>query len=184
MNLAEVPALITARTFRVVIESPRGSIVKLKFDPKLNVMGLSRPLPLGMAYPFDWGFVPGTEGPDGDPLDAIVVWDTATFPGVVLPCRALGVIRVDQKKPDSRARVRNDRIVALPLQAPRYDDFRSVRDLSTRIREELEHFFVAVTSLEQKDIHILGWQGSDAALRLIKAHRHVQDRQAVQHASN
>jgi len=184
MNLAQLPALISARTFRIVVESPRGSLVKLKFDSKLEVMGLSRPLPLGMTYPFDWGFVPGTEGSDGDPLDAIVAWDTPTYPGVVLTCRALGVIRVDQRDEEKRGRIRNDRIVALPVEAPRYDDVRSMQDLPSRVRLELEHFFVAVTALEGKDIHILGWAGPDAALRLLKKHRRDQDRHADQQASN
>jgi len=171
MDLAQLPTFIKGKTFRVVVESPRGSTAKLKFDSSLGVMTLSRPLTAGLLYPFDWGFVPGTRGPDGDPLDAIVVWDTPTFPGVVLPCRALGVVRIDQREVGTRGRQRNDRLVVLPLKAPRFDHFRSVGDLPGRAKKELEQFFLAVTALEDKDVRILGWQGPAAALRLLAQHR-------------
>ena len=55
---------------------------------------MSRPLPAGVTFPFDWGFVPSTEASDGDPLDALLLWDVPSFPGVVVPCRAIGVLQV------------------------------------------------------------------------------------------
>ena len=142
--------------------------MKLKFDSELGVMTLSRPLTLGVTYPFDWGFVPGTQMSDGDPMDAMLIWDTATYPGVVIPCRAIGLVKVDQRKKEGSGRERNDRIVAVPLTAPRMAHVRTGRDLPARLRRELEEFFAQVTALEEKDIRILGWAGPDAALRLIK----------------
>jgi inorganic pyrophosphatase len=168
MDLASLPPFITASAFRVVVESPRGSTVKLKYDPELGVMSVSRPLTHGLVYPFDWGFVPGTEGGDGDPLDAIVVWDTATFPGIVLPCRAIGIVRIDQREQGKATRQRNDRVVALPLKSPRFDHIKSIRDLSKRTRAEIEVFFLAATALEKKNVRILGWDGPAAALRFLK----------------
>jgi len=67
-----------------MVESPRGSSVKFKYDPDDDVMVLSRPLPAGLAYPYDWGFVPSTRAADGDPLDAVIVWDGTSYPGVVV----------------------------------------------------------------------------------------------------
>src|SRR5262245_33455761 len=168
MKLHLLPAFVRGNSFRVVVESPRGSNAKLKFDPEIGAMSLSRPLTYGLTYPFDWGFVPGTRVSDGDPLDAMLVWDTATFPGVVIPCRAIGIVKVDQRKPGTSKRERNDRIVAMPLKSPRFDGIRTPRDLAARIRQELEQFFVAVTALEGKDVRILGWDGPSAAIRLIK----------------
>ena len=153
---------------RVVVESPAGSRVKLKYDPALGAFTISRPLVLGVVYPFDWGFVPGTRGPDGDPIDVLLVSDFATFPGVVISARPLGLIRVEQKAKTGGGRQRNDRIVAEPTSARR-----RIAELSERVRAELEHFFTAVTVFEGKDIEILGWAAADEAERLIDATRHA-----------
>jgi inorganic pyrophosphatase len=161
-------APFVGKAFRVVVESPRGSTVKLKFDPAVGAMTVSRPLTSGLRYPFDWGFVPGTRAADGDPIDAMLAWDTETFPGVVIPCRALGIVKVDQKSVRGGRRERNDRVVAMPLKAPRFDHLRKAGDLPIRVRREIETFFLAVTALEGKDVRILGWGGPEAALRLIR----------------
>ena len=78
---------------QMVVETPRGSNIKLEYEPKLRAFTVSRALPLGLIYPYDWGFVPGTKGEDGDPIDALALHEGATYPGVVLRCRPLGVIR-------------------------------------------------------------------------------------------
>ena len=82
---------------RMIVETPRGSAVKLKYDLKLKIFTVSKSLPLGLTYPFDWGFIPGTQGEDGDPLDALAIHDASTYPGVMLPCRLLGMIARKQK---------------------------------------------------------------------------------------
>ena len=152
--------------FHVVVESPRGAVVKLKYSPELEAMSISRPLVIGLAYPCDWGFVPSTKGPDGDPIDAAVWWDVPTYPGVVIPCRALAVIEVEQNTAGKSTRVRNDRILAVPVAA------RRETALTARVRQELEHFFLAVTAFEGKDARILGWGDSEAALQLIRSSLH------------
>ncbi|WP_375756316.1 inorganic diphosphatase [Corallococcus exercitus] len=161
----------------VVVESPRGSTVKLKYDPKLQAFTLSRPLTRGFRYPFDWGFIPSTKGPDGDPLDALVYWDVPTWPGVVLPCRALGVLQVDQKKKNGKEgeRERNDRLLLVPVNAIRSDHLNSYQDLSQRERQELEHFFLAVVHFADKDARILGWAGPDAAERMVQQYALKED---------
>src|SRR5581483_2210587 len=116
-----------------MVESPRGSAVKFKYDPDDRVITLSRPLPAGLAFPFDWGFIPDTHAADGDPLDAFILWDGASYPGIVIPCRALGVLNVEQTNPETRKKERNDRIAALPLKAPPQADMDSVFALSERV---------------------------------------------------
>jgi inorganic pyrophosphatase len=169
MTLDQLPAFVRGSVFRVVVESPRGASAKLKFDPGTGAMTLSRPLTLGLTYPFDWGFVPGTQASDGDPLDAMLLWDTPTFPGVVIECRAVGLVKIDQRRKQGRGRERNDRILAVPVKARRFEHLRTVRDIPAGLRRELNQFFVHATALENKDIRILGWAGPDAAIRAIRA---------------
>src|SRR5438309_10832604 len=82
----------------VVVETPRGSAAKLEFDPELQVFTLSKGLILGLTYPYDWGFIPSTEGEDGDPVDVLVMHDAATAPGLVLKCKVIGVLEVVQSE--------------------------------------------------------------------------------------
>ena len=65
---------------RMVVETPRYSTVKLEYDAETCQLAVSHGLALGISYPFDWGFVPGTLGEDGDPIDALALHDSATFP--------------------------------------------------------------------------------------------------------
>jgi inorganic pyrophosphatase len=173
MNLISLPSFASADTVNVVIESPRGSGVKLKYDQTLEVFGLSRPLPEGLIFPYDWGFIPSTRASDGDPLDAIVVWDRSSYPAVVLACRLIGVVSVEQNsKAQPGRRERNDRVVALPVEAPRYAAIASVEQLPSRLKEEIEAFFTASTAFEKKDLAFRGWLGPDAAYDMVRATAH------------
>ena len=166
-DLLELPAFTGEDAFNVVVESPRGSALKLKYSPALGAFTISRPLPLGLAYPFDWGFVPSTLAADGDPLDAAVCWDVSSYPGVVIECRALAVVNVEQHSADKNARVRNDRLIVVPVESRRQDRGYSA-PLTTRVREELELFFLTAAALEGKEPRILGWDGPSAALDAIR----------------
>jgi len=158
----------TAGGFHVVVESPRGSTLKLKYEPELGAFAASRALPLGYAYPYDWGFIPGTRAPDGDPFDALVYWDAASATGVVLRCRLIGILQLEQDTgSDPKARVRNDRAIAVPLGHDRGNDVRSVTDLAERVRAELEHFFTSQVYFTPKNPRILGWGGPDIAERIV-----------------
>src|SRR5205809_6335606 len=133
-------------------------------------MSVSRPLPAGLIYPFDWGFVPSTLAADGDPLDAMVLWDVPSFPGVVLRCRTIGVIYVEQNKTnfDASERVQNDRVVVIPVDARRDAELQEAAALPARVRAELEHFAGAAAALEGKDVRITGWGGAAHALDLVR----------------
>ena len=77
-DLLGLPTFVSPEAIRVVVESPKGSAIKLKYDPDHQLMTLSRPLTVGLTYPFDWGLVPSTRGPDGDPIDEFA---TVAFEG-------------------------------------------------------------------------------------------------------
>jgi inorganic pyrophosphatase len=164
-QLIHLPCHDEEGNLHVVVEAPRGSLVKLKYDVRLNALLLKRALPLGVAYPHDWGFVPSTCAEDGDPLDAMVVSDVGSWPGTVVPARVVGVVRVSQRESGGK-RVQNDRIIAVPSSDDRYDD---VRDFKKRMRLELENFFVVVSSLTHKDVVIEGWDGPKKASRLVES---------------
>jgi len=163
-----VPACRQDGSVNVVVESSRGSTVKLKFQPEYECFELSRPLPSGLVYPHDWGFVPSTRAADGDPLDVFIAWTEATPTGTVVPCRLIGALNVEQNSRSSGGRERNDRLVAIPIKAAAMDDVTSVLDLSGRWREEVERFFVASVAFENKDLELLGWSGAADAHALLR----------------
>ncbi len=164
-----ISAIRSDGALNVMVESPRGSSVKFKYDEELDRIVLSRPLPAGLTYPYDWGCVPSTRAADGDPLDALIAWDQASYPGVIIPSRAVGVLQIEQTNPQSHARQRNDRIVVLPIKAPRQDDIATVFDFSERWRAELERFFVAAVAFEGKELTVIGWAGPVEADELVRA---------------
>lgn len=151
----------------VVIETPRGSRAKLAYDPKLGAFTLSKSLLAGLTYPYDWGFIPSTKADDGDPLDVMVIHDAATYPGLVLTCRLIGILQINQKKKGSV--LRNDRLFAVPRYSHNEKGLKDVRDLSKSMREELEKFFIATDELEEKQLQILGWKGSKSAMKAVRA---------------
>jgi inorganic pyrophosphatase len=169
MNLEELPAFASRDIFHVVVETPRGSALKLKYESRWGAMSISRPLPLGVSFPFDWGFIPSTHAADGDPLDAMLLWDVPSYPGVVIQCRALGVLQVEQNRTNHNpsARIRNDRILAIPVEARREHGITSLNALPERVRQEVEQFTTAATALEGKDVRVVGWGDAAAALELV-----------------
>ena len=163
-----IGALNPDGSVNVMIESPRGSTAKFKYDPVHQVVVLSRPLPSGLAYPFDWGFVPGTLGPDGDPVDAMVYWDRQAYPGVVIPSRLVGALEIEQTHLATGRRERNDRLIAVPVKAAALGEVTSVAGIPERTRRELEQFFIAAAAFEGKDPRVLGWAGPEEADALVR----------------
>jgi inorganic pyrophosphatase len=106
-NFAKLPTWADKSCVHAVVETPRGSRAKLEFDPKLRVFTLSKPLLTGLTYPYDWGFIPSTKADDGDPADVLIIHDAATYPGLVLRCRPIGVLQIMQKENGKRSAMKN-----------------------------------------------------------------------------
>jgi len=155
---------------RVVVESPQGSRIKFVFDEDSGAFILSRTLSAGVVFPFDFGFVPGTRADDGDPLDALVLHEGHTFPGVVVPCTAIGVIEIEQSEDDGN-RIRNDRLIVIPAEDPIAATEHGRQTLTSRRKKELEEFFYSASLFEGKDIEVLGWGGAETALGLVEKAR-------------
>jgi inorganic pyrophosphatase len=160
-NLEKLPAINAKGRVQVVIETQKGATAKFKFDPKLGTFKYVRPLRKGLAYPFDWGFVPSTRGEDGDPLDALVVHDSASFPGAVIGCRPVGVLEVEQTEKGKT--VRNDRVIFVPsIETAPDDPDGASRKLKT-LKKSLEMFFKAAVAGTGKTLVYRGWRDADGA---------------------
>ena len=151
----------------MVVETPRGASVKLAYDPDLQAFSVRRALSLGVTYPFDWGFIPGTAAEDGDPVDALALHDSSTYPGVILSCRALAVVDVTQE--GEHGRENNPRLILMPVWHDRLAEFEKATGLPQRLKEEIERFFVNATLFTGKDPRIEGWRGPEAAMELIQS---------------
>jgi inorganic pyrophosphatase len=151
---------------QVIIETPKGSRNKFAFDPDQKVFALKKVLPAGMVFPYDFGFLPKTIAPDGDPLDVLLLMDEPAFPGIVVRARLIGVIEGEQL--DGKKKIRNDRLLAVAEANHLYADIKSHNDLPDIFRKELEQFFVNYHRLQGKEYKLLGCKSIQQANRLIK----------------
>jgi inorganic pyrophosphatase len=81
-----------------VVEIPKGSRNKYEYDPVLGGVKLDRFLSASVVYPTDYGFVPETLAPDGDPLDVLVCVSEPTFPGCIVPAKVVGELQMADEK--------------------------------------------------------------------------------------
>ncbi|HEY2467334.1 MAG TPA: inorganic diphosphatase [Terracidiphilus sp.] len=151
---------------QVIIETPAGSRNKFSFDPNQRIFSLKKVLPAGMVFPYDFGFLPQTLAPDGDPIDVLLLMDEPAVPGCAVRARLIGVIEGEQL--DGKDKIRNDRLVAVAEANHMYANVRKLKDLPGKWLQELQDFFVNYHNLEGKKYRLLGCKGADAALRLIK----------------
>lgn len=151
---------------RVVIETPKGSRNKFKYDPELGSYRLNAVLPEGMVFPFDFGFVPCTQAQDGDPVDVLLLMDIPAFPGIVVESRIVGVIEAEQSEDGSTER--NDRIIAVAKDSRTHSDIKKPADLNSNMMHEIERFFTNYNKERGKKFKVLGFKGEDAAIKLIK----------------
>jgi inorganic pyrophosphatase len=150
------------RLANVVIETPKGQANKLKFDPALGTMRLGRVLPLGMVFPFDFGFLPSTKAPDGDPLDVLVLMDAPVVPGCVVETHIIGVLRCQQREGRGQP-VRNDRLIGVAAAATT-TTARSLRDIDADLLRQIEAFFVEYHRIEGRTFEVLRREGAAAAV--------------------
>jgi inorganic pyrophosphatase len=149
-----------------VIETPKGCGAKYVFDAGTGLFKLKKILPEGMAFPFHFGFIPSTLAEDGDPLDVLVLMDEPSWPGCFMECNVLGVIEAEQKEEGKTER--NDRIIAAALESNRYKEIKTLFALDIYMVDEIINFLVTYTSFENKDFKVIGRQGPQTAVKLIK----------------
>ena len=151
---------------QVIIETPAHSRNKFAYDPDQGIFALKKVLPAGMVFPYDFGFLPRTLAPDGDPIDVLLLMDEPAYPGCAVRARLIGVIEGEQL--DGKKKVRNDRLVAVAEANHQYANIRKLGDLPAQWIKELQNFFVNYHRLEGKEYRLLGCKGADAAFTLIR----------------
>lgn len=152
----------------VVVETPSGSPVKLKYSGDHGAFMWSRALPTGLVFPGDYGFVPKTLAGDGEELDALVVGTSAGVPGVVVPCRVLGALELyQQRAPDPEKD--NHRLLVVPANEHRLSHIHEASALGQRKLDELENFFRAYLALTGKTIRTAGWVDAASATAMVKS---------------
>lgn len=162
MSLKKVPAGSKApEAFNVVIEIPANADpIKYEVDEESGALFVDRFVGTSMSYPLNYGFIPQTLGEDGDPLDVLVYTPYNLLPGVVVPCRVLGMLDMeDESGGDSK-------LIALPTEKvlPQFKHIQKLEDLGELLLKRVEHFFEHYKDLEEgKWVKIKGWHGIEDA---------------------
>ncbi|HSZ35406.1 MAG TPA: inorganic diphosphatase [Puia sp.] len=167
MNLSKIEPFQN-QLLQVIIETPKLSSYKYDYDIRLDIFCLDKLLPLGMNFPYDFGFIPGTKGQDGDPLDVLVIMEYPALQGALVHCRIVGILEANQTERNGKT-VRNDRIIAVWALSSQYKDFLDVEDLSLQTLHEVKNFFIQYNLLAGKKFESLGWKNSEEATKIIRS---------------
>ncbi len=151
-----------------VVEIPKGSRNKYEYDPALGAIKLDRFVSASVVYPTDYGYVPETLAPDGDPLDVLVCVSEPTFPGCYVETRVVGLFQMaDEKGPD-------DHVVCVPLRDPGWNMIYDVDGIPEQLRREISHFFDVYKDLDaDRHSEVKGWADREAASETLAMARHA-----------
>jgi inorganic pyrophosphatase len=148
-------------TVHALVEIPKGSRNKYEWDEELGGIKLDRFLFSSVVYPTDYGFIPDTLAPKGEPLDAMVCVSEATFPGCVIAVRVIAVFRTSDE------RGQDDKLLCVPHEDPNWSGTERLEDLPEQLRDEIEHFFTIYKQPEGKRVEIHGWEDREVAEGLL-----------------
>ena len=151
--------------FNVIIEIPAHSDpVKYEVDKETGALFVDRFMNTAMHYPCNYGYIPHTLGQDGDPLDAMVLLQEATFPGALIECRAIGMFRMQDEMGG------DDKVLCIPVADKRQQTTRNLTDIPDLTLLEIEHFFSVYKDLEPgKSVEGANWVGRDEAEKEVVA---------------
>jgi len=157
MNLLhDIPAG-SAEEMNVIIEIPKGSKNKYELNKEFGIIELDRVMHTAQDYPFDYGFVPQTKYDDGDPLDVVVLTTYPLAPGVFLKARPVAIMEmIDGGEQD-------DKIIAVPVEDPRFNEVQSLGDINTHTLKEIKHFFETYKQVQNKKVEVPGFKDVDEA---------------------
>lgn len=148
--------------FNVIIECPKGSKNKYEIDKETGLIKLDRAMKTSQDYPFDYGFAPQTLWEDDDPLDIVVLTTYALHPGILLSVRPVAIMHmIDSGEGD-------DKIIAVPISDPRWEETRDLEDVNKHTLKEIRHFFETYKAIESKVVTVDGFEGKEKALEAVK----------------
>ena len=166
MSLDNVtPGSKVPEQFNVIIEIPMNADpVKYEVDKATGAIFVDRFMSTAMHYPTNYGYVPKTISGDGDPVDVLVITPVPLIPGVVVPCRPIGILKMqDEAGEDGKVlAVPTDKILSI------YTQWQKPEDLNPLRLKTIAHFFEHYKDLEEgKWVKILGWEGPESAKKEI-----------------
>lgn len=151
----------------IVIDTPRGTRNKVKWDEKLEIFVLSHVLTSGASFPYDFGFIPGTCAADGDALDVLVLAEEPFFAGCLVVARLIGGIEAEQTQDDTT--FRNDRLLAVPAVSRTYAAVQELAHLPPQLVDEVEQFFVHYNRMRGREFKPIRRLDSAQALAAVKS---------------
>ncbi len=166
MSLDNVtPGSKAPETFNVIIEIPMNSDpIKYEVDKETGALFVDRFMTTAMHYPCNYGYVPQTLSDDGDPVDVLVITPYPLTPGVVVTCRPIGVLKMeDEAGGDAK-------LLAVPTTKilPIYEHWNRPEDINQMRLKAIQHFFEHYKDLEKgKWVKVQGWEGPEAAKKEI-----------------
>jgi inorganic pyrophosphatase len=141
-----------------VVEIPKGSRNKYEYDAALGGIKLDRFISASVVYPTDYGYVPETLAPDGDPLDVLVCVSEPTFPGCIVTAKAVGLFKMSDEKGD------DDHVLCVPLTDPGWNHIEEIDQVPAQLRSEITHFFTVYKDLDvDRHSEVKGWGDSGEA---------------------
>jgi inorganic pyrophosphatase len=148
-----------------VIEIPKGSRNKYEWSEEHQRFLLDRFLSSSTVFPTEYGFIPDTEGGDGDPLDVLVAVSEPTFTGCGVLARPVAVLWLHDNGD------REPKVLCVPCNDPNWEDIQDVGELPQQLREEIAHFFVSYKEREGHEVEVDCWEGREEAERAIEEAR-------------
>ncbi|HVT75339.1 MAG TPA: inorganic diphosphatase [Candidatus Paceibacterota bacterium] len=157
MNLLHDLPAGAKNKMNVVIEINKGSKNKYEIDKETGIIALDRVAHTAQDFPFDYGFVPQTLWDDGDALDVVVLTTYPLFPGILVRVRPVAIMNmIDSGESDAK-------VIAVPVDDPRFDDIKDLADVNKHTLKEIEHFYGTYKKLQNKVVETQGFKGRKEA---------------------
>ncbi len=145
-------------SINTIIEINKGSKNKYEIDKETGMIALDRVLHSSQDYPFDYGFIPQTLWDDGDAVDVIVLTTYPLLPGILVRVRPVAIMDMtDGGESDAK-------IIAVPVDDPRWNDVKDLADVNKHTLKEMEHLFSTYKKLQNKEVSVDGFHGKDKAV--------------------